>query len=82
MNLGCLCRTEDQELDNYIFQMFDLCETKRIMLNEIRMMLINFPDMGFSNSHNINIPDKFYLDIKESVIRSVQRNTNKKQNLL
>jgi hypothetical protein len=52
------------------------------MLNEIRMMLINFPDMGFSNSQNINIPDKFYLDIKESVIRSVQRNTNKKQNLL
>lgn len=34
-------------------------------------MLINMPDMGFSDSLNINIPDKFYLDIKENILDSV-----------
>jgi len=48
--LGCLCRSEDDELDHYIFNMFDLCENGKIMLVEITMMLNNFPDMGFSNS--------------------------------
>ena len=47
---GCLCRSEDEELDHYIFNMFDLCENGKIMLVEITMMLVNFPDMGFSNS--------------------------------
>lgn len=40
------------------------------------MMLINFPDIGFSNSQNINIPDKFYTNIKESVVKSVSKATS------
>ena len=36
------------------------------------MMVINFPDMGFSNSQNINIPDKFYTNIKDNVVRCIQ----------
>lgn len=44
--------------------------------DEIIMMLINFPDIGFSNSQNINIPDKFYTNIKESVVKSVSKATS------
>ena len=36
------------------------------------MMVINFPDIGFSNSQNINIPDKFYTNIKDNVVRCVR----------
>lgn len=35
-------------------------------------MLINFPDIGFSNPQNINQPDRFYQNIKESVLKHVQ----------
>ena len=37
------------------------------------MMIINFPDMGFSNSQNVNIPDKFYTNIKEIVLKSINQ---------
>lgn len=43
------------------------------------MMMINFPDMGFSNSQNINIPDKFYTNIKENVVRCVRMQRIKKE---
>ena len=46
-----LCRSEDLELDYFIFQMFDLCENKNfISASDITTMLINMPDIGFSNS--------------------------------
>ena len=35
------------------------------------MMLLNFPDIGFCNSQITNLPDKFYTNIKDSVIQSV-----------
>jgi len=35
------------------------------------MMLINLPDMGFSSSYNINLPDRFYHNIKESVVKCI-----------
>ena len=35
------------------------------------MMLINFPDIGFSNSQNINQPDRFYLNVKDAVLKHV-----------
>jgi hypothetical protein len=38
----------------------------------LMMMVINFPDMGFSNSQNINIPDKFYTNIKDNVVKCIQ----------
>jgi hypothetical protein len=53
--------------------MFDLCETKYISKEEINMMLINMPDMGFSNNQNVNLPDKFYLNIKDLIIQSVRQ---------
>ena len=56
-----LCRSEELELDFFIFQMFDLCENKSfISAEDITTMLINMPDIGFSNSQNVNIQDKFY----------------------
>lgn len=42
-------------------------------------MLINFPDMGFSSSQNINVPDKFYLDIKESVVQCISKRQKDQQ---
>jgi len=35
------------------------------------MMLINLPDMGFSSSYNINLPDRFYGNIKESIVKCI-----------
>lgn len=67
-----LCRSEDDELDETIFEMFNLSENKTyITRQDILQIVINFPDMGFSSSQNINAPDKFYQDIKESVLRCV-----------
>jgi len=46
-----LCRSDDSELDYFIFQMFDLCENKQFISKEdITTMIINMPDIGFSNS--------------------------------
>ena len=69
--LGYLSRSSDNEIDGHIFQMFDLQDSKLISLEEMTMMLNNFPDIGFSNSQNINVPDIHYQNIKDSFIRSV-----------
>jgi len=61
-------RSPEDELDFHIFKLFDLSETKEITLEEMEMMLINFPDMGFSSSGNVNMPDVFYQNIKEQVV--------------
>ena len=34
-------------------------------------MLINLPDMGFSSSNNIYQPDRFFFNIKESIIKCI-----------
>jgi len=78
--LGCLCRSTDDELDTHIFKIFDLCETEVINKEALMMMVINFPDMGFSNSQNINIPDKFYTNIKDNVVRCIQNMRIRREN--
>ena len=52
--------------------MFDLDKCKYISLEEHIMMLINLPDMGFSSTQNINVPDQFYKNIKRSTIQYIQ----------
>ena len=53
--------------------MFDLCQNKEfISSQDLTNMLINMPDIGFSNCQNIYIPDKLYQNIKNSVIHCVQ----------
>jgi hypothetical protein len=52
-SLGYLCRSTDAELDEIIFKIFDLTDSKFISEEELMMMLINLPDMGFSSSNNI-----------------------------
>jgi hypothetical protein len=49
--LGCICWSEEQELDLYIFKIFDICDKNNGLINknEMMMMLNNLPDMGFSN---------------------------------
>lgn len=71
--LRYLCRSDDDELDSKIFEMFDLCENKVITKDDIVQMLINFPDMGFSSSQNINAPDKFYQNIKDQVKECISK---------
>lgn len=77
--LRYLCRSDDDELDRKIFEMFDLCENKVITKVDMIQMLINFPDMGFSSSQNINVPDKFYLNIKESVVQCISKRQKDQQ---
>lgn len=72
-NLGYLSRSSDDELDQYIFQLFDLTSSKQISLEEMQMMLINLPDIGFSNSQNILEPDRFYTNIKNSVLTCISK---------
>lgn len=50
IGLRNICRSQDSELDMYIFKMFDLCENKGFISKEdMKTMLINMPDIGFSN---------------------------------
>lgn len=68
-----ICRSKDEELDYYIFQMFDLSENKNFITKEdLVCMLINLPDIGFSSCFNIYTPDKFYQNIKNSTVYSVR----------
>lgn len=53
-SLRLFCRSNNSELDDHIFKIFDLGNTNTIDEEELQMMLINFPDIGFSNSQNIN----------------------------
>jgi Ca2+-binding EF-hand superfamily protein len=52
--IGIFCRSSNDEMDEHIFKIFDLGKTEMINQEELIMMLINFPDNGFSNSQNIN----------------------------
>ena len=72
IGLRCLCRTENSELDQYIFTMFDLTSTNDIGENELLTLLMNYPDMGFNSSHNISTNDPFFQDLKHSVVKHIQ----------
>ena len=48
--LRYLSRSNEEELDKYIFKIFDLDSDENISLEEHIMMLINLPDLGFSSS--------------------------------
>lgn len=54
ISLGIFCRSNNTELDENIFKIFDLGKTEFVDEEELTMMLINFPDIGFSNPQNIN----------------------------
>ena len=80
VGLKNLCRSDELELDFYIFRMFDLQDNKDfISKSDLVTMLINMPDIGFSSSTNINQPDKFYQNIKNSIIYCVEREIQEKQ---
>lgn len=51
--------------------MFDLQNQSLISLEDMTMMLMNLPDLGFSSGQNIYAADKFYLDIRDSVVKCV-----------
>ena len=69
--LGLLSRSDDDELDKYLFTIFDLQQKQEISKDSILTMLRHFPAIGFCNYQNVNIPDEFYDNIKESVIRCI-----------
>jgi len=80
--LKCICRSPDDELDKYIFNMFHFNENKIISKDEITMILYNLPDLGFNNSQNMNMPDKFHMYIKELVVSSVEKENNRIHSLI
>ena len=47
--VGFICRSPDDELDDHIFDIFDLQTSKLISLEAMTMMLMNLPDLGFSS---------------------------------
>jgi len=61
LGLKCLSRSEDSELDHYIFKIFDLCENGTyISRDAMTMMLMNLPDIGFGSGLNTNLTDAQY----------------------
>ena len=54
-----------------IFEIFDLSSSEKISREEMIMMLMNLPDIGFSSNQNINGPDKFYTGVRDSVINCI-----------
>ena len=51
--LNLLCRSPDDELDHYIFKIFNMRNDKKVHRDEITMMAINLPDMNFGLTKNI-----------------------------
>jgi hypothetical protein len=71
--LGCICWSKEEELDLYIFKIFDICDKNNGLINknEMMMMLNNLPDMGFSNFYNLDSQNKIYNDIKCMVVKNI-----------
>lgn len=51
--MNMLCRSEDDLLDKYIFQIFCMRNHDKVYKDEMIMMTINLPDMNFGYRHNI-----------------------------
>jgi Ca2+-binding EF-hand superfamily protein len=66
------CRSSDAELDVTIFKLFDLSNSNNVNLREIRMMLTNLPDLGFCAQTNIELPDRFYSNIRDEICECLE----------
>jgi hypothetical protein len=56
--------------------MFDLRKSDLISKDDLNMMIINLPDMGFTLSQNVMAPDIQYKHIKEEVLNSIVKQRN------
>jgi hypothetical protein len=56
--------------------MFDLRKSDLISKDDLNMMIINLPDMGFTLSQNVMVPDIQYKHIKEEVLNSIVKQRN------
>jgi hypothetical protein len=56
--------------------MFDLRNSDLISKDDLNMMIINLPDMGFTLSQNVMVPDIQYKHIKEEVLNSIVKQRN------
>lgn len=81
--LGNYCRSSDDEVDSLIYKIFNLDNRGGVSYEEIQMMLINLPDLGFSCTTNLDIPDLFYEHIKTQLIQclELQKNNTKEMEL-
>jgi hypothetical protein len=68
---GFLCRSPDAELDERIFDIFDVSNHQKITQEELTMMLMNLPDIGFSTAQSIYAPDQFYTNIRDAAIFAI-----------
>jgi hypothetical protein len=71
-----LCRSTQAELDKCIFEMFDLRNSDIISKDDLNMMIVNLPDMGFTLSQNVMVPDIQYKHIKEEVLNCIVKQRN------
>ena len=71
-----LCRSSRADQDKNIFKIFDIRDSQEIGKEEITMMIVNLPDMGFTLSQNVLIPDIQYKHIKDEVLNSIVKQRN------
>jgi Ca2+-binding EF-hand superfamily protein len=71
-----LCRSSRADQDKNIFNIFDIRNNQEIGKEEITMMIVNLPDMGFTLSQNVLIPDIQYKHIKDEVLNSIVKQRN------
>jgi len=71
-----LCRSSRADQDKNIFNIFDIRDNQEIGKEEITMMIVNLPDMGFTLSQNVLIPDIQYKHIKDEVLNSIVKQRN------
>jgi len=46
--------------------------SKLVTKEDINMMIVNFPDLGFSTMQNANLPDEYYKEIRETFVKCCQ----------
>ena len=56
--------------------MFDLRNSDLISKDDLNMMIVNLPDMGFTLSQNVMVPDIQYKHIKEEVLNCIVKQRN------
>lgn len=70
IGLRCLSRSKDEELDHYIYKLFDLCGLELgITTSQMVMMLMSLPDVGFGYNSNTVHNNPQYANVRDQVLQ-------------
>ena len=64
-----LCRSDDKQLDRYIFEIFCCRSKEQVFRDEMVMMTMNLPDINFGQSHQVI--NQFTRQIEDIAIQQV-----------